>query len=113
MMIIGSDRWGATLPEPGIQRPTPKHALIWPASEGYRIVPVVDGTCVFCNRSVAFILRHDRTGVFRFAHLQGRVAQAALARHGLAADIDTIYAVTDFRAPSERVHLDGGAVMRL
>lgn len=72
------------------------------------VIPLfVDGTCIYCNRIVSFILRHDREGVFHFAHLQGALARAVLARHGLVPDIDTIYAVANYRAPNERVLTDG------
>ena len=73
------------------------------------VLVFIDGTCVFCNRLVAFILRRDRRNVFRIAHLQGEVAQAVLARHGLELDVDAVYAVTGFDTPDERVWLDGAA----
>ena len=74
---------------------------------------LVDGTCIFCNRLVAFILRHDKQRLFRFAHLQGAIAREALQRHGLSPDIDTIYAVTDYASVGERVHMDGAAGRRI
>ncbi len=42
--------------------------------------PVVyfDGVCGLCNRSVNFILWHDRVGQFQFAPLQGITAAAQL-----------------------------------
>jgi predicted DCC family thiol-disulfide oxidoreductase YuxK len=70
---------------------------------------LVDGTCIFCNRLVGFILRHDKRGQYRFAHLQGKLAQALLARHGLTPDIDAVYLVSHYGEPGERVHLDGAA----
>lgn len=73
------------------------------------IVLFVDGTCIFCNRLVSFILRHDRRGIFHFAHLQGELAATALGRHGLAPDPDVIYAITELNGPEERVWLDGAA----
>jgi predicted DCC family thiol-disulfide oxidoreductase YuxK len=35
--------------------------------------PIVffDGVCVFCNRSVQFLIKRDRRGILRFAPLQG------------------------------------------
>jgi predicted DCC family thiol-disulfide oxidoreductase YuxK len=33
-----------------------------------------DGVCGLCNRLVQFILRRDRSGVFRFASLQSPFA---------------------------------------
>ncbi|MCB9656000.1 MAG: DUF393 domain-containing protein, partial [Sandaracinaceae bacterium] len=50
-------------------------------------VILVDGTCLFCNRLVATLLRLDRRGRFHFAHLQGPRARALLAAHGEAVDV--------------------------
>ena len=33
-----------------------------------------DGVCALCNRTVTFLLERDRAGVFRFAPLQGELA---------------------------------------
>lgn len=43
--------------------------------------PIVfyDGVCGLCNRSVQFILRHDKKKKFRFATLQGEVAKEMLS----------------------------------
>jgi predicted DCC family thiol-disulfide oxidoreductase YuxK len=40
--------------------------------------PVIffDGICNLCNASVNFIIRHDKTGKFRFASLQSEFAKA-------------------------------------
>ncbi len=73
-------------------------------------VILVDGTCIFCNRLVSFILRHDRARLFHFAHLQGSFARAKLAQHGLDAnDLDSVYVVMDARLPSEKIAIDGAA----
>jgi predicted DCC family thiol-disulfide oxidoreductase YuxK len=77
--------------------------------EGTRIV-LMDGTCVFCNRVVAFILARDRRGEFRFAYLQGRFAKDVKARHGAdPEDIDGIYVLLDPGTPRERLLVDGEA----
>ncbi len=58
--------------------------------------PIVlyDGICGLCNRSVQFLLRHDRGDVFRFASLQSDLAHRILQRHGFnAGDLDTVYVV--------------------
>jgi predicted DCC family thiol-disulfide oxidoreductase YuxK len=49
-------------------------------------VVVFDGVCVLCSRWVDFILRHDRTGQFRLAAMQGRRGRELLAAHGLSPD---------------------------
>lgn len=37
-----------------------------------------DGVCGLCNRSIDFVIRHDRAHKFRFAPLQGTTAQQRL-----------------------------------
>jgi len=84
-----------------------------PADARATIVVLVDGTCVFCNRLVSFLLKRDRQRIFRYAQIQGETATAVFARHDLVADVDTIYAVTDFGGPQERVWADGEAGRRI
>ena len=50
--------------------------------EPYAIV-VFDGECAFCDRSVKWIIKHDRAGRFRFAPRQSPVGQRILAKFGL------------------------------
>jgi predicted DCC family thiol-disulfide oxidoreductase YuxK len=38
------------------------------------LIVFYDGECGFCDRSVQFVLRHDREQKFRFAALQGETA---------------------------------------
>jgi predicted DCC family thiol-disulfide oxidoreductase YuxK len=60
--------------------------------------PVVfyDGVCGLCDRSVQFILRHDRAGLFRFATLQSEFARRILEQHGRdPGDLDTMYMLHD------------------
>jgi predicted DCC family thiol-disulfide oxidoreductase YuxK len=45
-------------------------------------IVLFDGVCNFCNSSVNFLLRRDRTGVFRFAALQSEVGRRLLAENG-------------------------------
>ena len=64
-------------------------------------VIVFDGDCVFCQRSVRFIHRHDRGLVFRFAARQSPIGQRLLADSGVQA------------APNSMVLIDGsGASLR-
>ncbi len=75
-----------------------------------KTVIFVDGTCVFCNRLVSFILARDREGFFYFAHLQSSFAKDARRRHGTDPDdLDGIYALVDAGLPSERLLVDGAA----
>ena len=50
--------------------------------EPYAIV-LFDGECAFCDRSVKWIMDHDRVGRFRFAARQSPVGQRLLAEHRL------------------------------
>jgi predicted DCC family thiol-disulfide oxidoreductase YuxK len=61
-----------------------------------------DGVCGLCNRSVQFILRHDRCAIFNFASLQSPIAQTILAGHGAnPANLDTVYLVANYNQPGE------------
>lgn len=45
--------------------------------------PVVlfDGVCNLCNASVRFVVRHDPSGIFRFAAQQSPIGQAMIEEH--------------------------------
>ncbi|MDP4148246.1 MAG: thiol-disulfide oxidoreductase DCC family protein [Bacteroidota bacterium] len=43
-----------------------------------------DGVCNLCNRSVQFVLKHDKAGKFRFASLQSVAGQDLLKKAGSA-----------------------------
>jgi predicted DCC family thiol-disulfide oxidoreductase YuxK len=68
-----------------------------PPDNGRRTLPPIvlyDGVCGLCNRSVQFVLRHDRDKTFRFASLQSPLASQILDRHGRdASDLDSVYVV--------------------
>ncbi|MGO9086057.1 MAG: thiol-disulfide oxidoreductase DCC family protein [Candidatus Sulfotelmatobacter sp.] len=71
-----------------------------------------DGVCGLCNRLVQFILRRDRSGVFRFASLQSALAAGILARHGAdARDLDTVYVVVNYELSDERLLARSDAVV--
>lgn len=53
-----------------------------PAHDDDAII-VFDGACVLCNGWVRFLLRHDRSGRYRFAAMQSAPGRALLAAHGL------------------------------
>jgi predicted DCC family thiol-disulfide oxidoreductase YuxK len=50
--------------------------------------PIVlfDGVCNLCNKSVQFIIKHDKKKEFRFGSLQGKEGQKLLALYNLPAD---------------------------
>lgn len=47
------------------------------------LVVIFDGDCLFCQRSVRFIHRHDRASIFRFAARQSPVGERLLAEAGV------------------------------
>lgn len=57
-----------------------------PAGAAGAAVPLIvifDGDCLFCQRSVRFIHRHDRTNRFRFAARQGSAGTRLLSQAGI------------------------------
>ncbi len=50
--------------------------------DSYSIV-LFDGECAFCDRSVKWVIKHDKAGRMRFASRQSAVGQQLLAEHGL------------------------------
>jgi len=77
--------------------------------------PIVlyDGVCGLCNRSVQFLLKHDKEGRFRFASLQSDFAAKVLGRHGLdPKDLDTVHVVENYDQPGERVLQRSDAILR-
>lgn len=75
--------------------------------------PVVlfDGECPLCNRSVAFLARHDRTHRLRYAHLQGRFASEHLRPELRSAARDGSVVLLEPEAGG-RVSLRSAAVLR-
>lgn len=70
-------------------------------------VLLFDGVCNLCNRTVQFIIRHDRKKQFRFASLQsaaGREAKGMLA--GAAPDSVLLY-------EQGRIYQKSGAALRV
>jgi predicted DCC family thiol-disulfide oxidoreductase YuxK len=50
------------------------------------MIVVFDAQCVLCSAWVAFLLKHDRRDIFRFASIQTPAGQAILAGAGLRVD---------------------------
>ena len=68
------------------------------------LLPVVfyDGVCGLCNRTVQFILKRDRRKVFRFAPLQGPLANRILRARGIdPSGLDTIYMAVNYDQSSK------------
>ena len=52
-----------------------------------------DGQCVFCDRSVQFILKRDLDEVFRFTSLQSDVGQQLLKQHDVDPLMDSLVVI--------------------
>lgn len=67
-------------------------------SEATHPVILFDGVCNLCERSVQFVIRHDRNAVFRFASLQSAAAERVMRRHGFDGDrLGSVLLVDDHR----------------
>ena len=72
-----------------------------PSRPGADPNPIIlfDGVCNFCNRSVNFVIKHDRRGYFRFAPLQTSKGGEIARRHGIDPEqLDTFVLVENGRA---------------
>jgi predicted DCC family thiol-disulfide oxidoreductase YuxK len=54
-----------------------------PASGVVPLIVIFDGECLFCQRSVRFIHRHDPNNLFRFASRQSGAGSHLLAQAGI------------------------------
>ena len=68
-----------------------------PQAVAHRAVIVIDGGCLFCERSARFIAQRDPDACFQFAANQWPAAQALLAEHGLAGGAGSIVSIEDGR----------------
>src|ERR1044072_4171380 len=80
---------------------------------GARQLVLYDGECGLCDRSVQFLLRHDRAGVLSFAPLQGDTAAARLAHHRLPRDFDTVVFVRDAGTAAEAAFVRSAAALQV
>ncbi|MDZ4672835.1 MAG: DCC1-like thiol-disulfide oxidoreductase family protein [Gemmatimonadota bacterium] len=76
-------------------------------------VLLYDGTCGFCQASVQFVLRHERTSTLRFAPLQGELGAELRARHPALAGVDSVVWVDDPGGEGERLRLRSDATLRV
>ncbi len=73
---------------------------------GGRLLIVFDGECGFCNRSVRWLLQHDRKDQLRFVPFQSVKADGVLGRHGVEApkqDGGSVLVVREFGEKTENV----------
>ena len=74
------------------------------------VIIIFDGECAFCDRSVKWIIKHDRSARFRFAPRQSPAGQQILARHGLPPEgVESMILVEN----SGRVSTHSTAVLRI
>ena len=73
--------------------------------------PVIffDGVCNLCNRSVQFIIKHDKKKQFRFASLQGKAGQQMLQQLGLPANDLTSFILKE----DDKVYTQSTASLRI
>jgi len=64
-------------------------------NEGDAPIIVFDGVCNFCNGSVQFVIRHERTPEFQFAPLQSDAGRALLVKHGIDPDDVTTFMLVE------------------
>jgi predicted DCC family thiol-disulfide oxidoreductase YuxK len=88
------------------------------AGLGDRLEVVFDGHCGLCNRTVRWLIRHDRRDRLRFVAAESAIAAALLARHKINSadaqlDPTTILVVLNFGDPAERVLARSDAAVAL
>jgi predicted DCC family thiol-disulfide oxidoreductase YuxK len=63
---------------------------------------IFDGVCNLCEASVNFIIRHDKSGVFRFVPSQSELGGVLQRQYGInTADIETVILIRDGQAYTE------------
>ena len=67
-----------------------------------------DGDCNFCNKSVQFIIKRDRKGLFRFTSLQSEIAKSLLTAYPHTSPLDSIVLIEN-----EQLFIESTAVLRI
>lgn len=65
-----------------------------------RPVLLFDGVCVFCNRTVQFLIRHDPKATLRFVPLESPLGQSLLNRFNAQDGPEGIVLITNTLTPS-------------
>jgi predicted DCC family thiol-disulfide oxidoreductase YuxK len=68
-----------------------------------RPVLLFDGVCVFCNRTVQFLIRHDREAVLRFVPLESPLGQDLLAQFNAQQGPEGVILITNALTRSARL----------
>jgi len=69
-------------------------------AKAMKTLVLFDGVCNLCNRTVQFIIRHDKAGRFQFASQQSEAGQRILQQHGIpteAALADSVVVIEEGR----------------
>ena len=61
-------------------------------------IVLFDGVCNFCNSSVQFILKYDRSNSLQFASLQSPTGQALLKKYDIPSEMDSVIYIENGRA---------------
>ena len=72
-----------------------KDAAVPPFADDKPII-IFDGLCVLCSTAATFVLRHDRSGVFRLLAAQSPIGAALYSHYGLdRQDYETMILIAD------------------
>jgi len=83
------------------------------AAGGERVLILYDGLCGLCDRSVQWLLGHDRRQALVFAPLQGETARPYLAAAGAERGFDTMVCVERTTSGGESVTTRSRAWFRI
>lgn len=72
-------------------------------------IVVFDGECNFCSSIVAFVIKRDGRGVFRFAPFQSEAGRSLLEEHGVRGDYFDSFILID----EGRLYTRSEAALRL
>lgn len=74
-----------------------------------RPIILFDAKCILCSANAQFVLKHDKTGYFRLASMQGDVGAAIYRQHGMDPRNPTSILVIE----NNRVRQDSDAVLSI
>jgi predicted DCC family thiol-disulfide oxidoreductase YuxK len=69
-----------------------------------RTILLYDGICVLCNRTVQFLLRHDRDATLLFAPIESSLGQELLTRFNAQDGPEGVVLITNTLTPVERLY---------
>ncbi|MGZ4087966.1 MAG: thiol-disulfide oxidoreductase DCC family protein, partial [Bacteroidia bacterium] len=63
-----------------------------------KAIILFDGSCGLCNRSVKFVLRHERSQALYFSPLQSEFGKSLLEKHNLSGKADSVVLIKNNKA---------------